>query len=155
MLSLVLVAVALVAVTVAVHAVGIAVMLRAMRRWVPLPPTRLWPITRLLISITWCLILLHLMEISMWGLFYLWWGCLPDTEAAFYFAGVTYTSIGYGDLVLAKPWRLFAPIEGLTGILMCGLSASFIFAVVLRIHQEYESTASIRRQGGHNDEHQA
>ena len=148
MLSLVLVAVALVAVTVAVHAVGIAVMLRAMRRWVPLPPTHLWPITRLLISITWCLILLHLVEISMWGLFYLWWGCLPDTEAAFYFAGVTYTSIGYGDLVLAKPWRLFAPIEGLTGILMCGLSASFIFALVLRIHQEYESTASIRRQGG-------
>jgi Ion channel len=148
MLSLVLVAVALVAVTVAVHAVGIAVMLRAMRRWVPLPPTHLWPITRLLISITWCLILLHLVEISMWALFYLWWGCLPDTEAAFYFAGVTYTSIGYGDLVLAKPWRLFAPIEGLTGILMCGLSASFLFALVLRIHQEYESTASIRRQGG-------
>ena len=155
MLSLVLVAVALVAVTVAVHAVGIAVMLRAMRRWVPLPPTHLWPITRLLISITWCLILLHLMEISMWGLFYLWWGCLPDTEAAFYFAGVTYTSIGYGDLVLAKPWRLFAPIEGLTGILMCGLSASFIFALVLRIHQEYESAASIRRQGGTQHEHQA
>jgi hypothetical protein len=155
MLSLVLVAVALVAVTVAVHAVGIAVMLRAMRRWVPLPPTHLWPITRLLISITWCLILLHLVEISMWGLFYLWWGCLPDTEAAFYFAGVTYTSIGYGDLVLAKPWRLFAPIEGLTGILMCGLSASFIFALVLRIHQEYESATSIRRQGGTQHEHQA
>jgi hypothetical protein len=102
MLSLVLVAVALVAVTVTVHAVGLAVMLRAMRRWVPLPPTHLWPVTRLLISIVWCLILLHLVEISMWALFYLWWGCLPDTEAAFYFAGVTYTSIGYGDLVLAK-----------------------------------------------------
>jgi len=155
MLSLVLVAVALVAVTVTVHAVGLAVMLRAMRRWVPLPPTHLWPVTRLLISIVWCLILLHLVEISMWALFYLWWGCLPDTQAAFYFAGVTYTSIGYGDLVLAKPWRLFAPIEGLTGILMCGWSASFIFAVVLRIHQEYESTAPIRRQGETQHEHHA
>jgi hypothetical protein len=83
---------------------------------------------------TWWLILFHLAEIALWGLFYLWWGCLPDAEAAFYFAGVTYTSIGFGDLVLAKPWRLLGPIEGLTGILMCGLSAGFFFAVVSRIY---------------------
>ena len=58
----------------------------------------------------------------------------PDAEAAFYFAGVTYTTIGYGDLVLAKPWRMLAPIEGLTGILMCGLSTGVFFAVVGRIY---------------------
>jgi Ion channel len=60
-------------------------------------------------------------------------GCLPDAEAAFYFSGVTYTTVGYGELVLTKPWRLLAPIETLTGILMCGLSASFFFAVVVGI----------------------
>jgi integrase len=32
------------------------------------------------------------------------------------------TTMGYGDLVLAKPWRVLAAIEGLTGVLMCGLS---------------------------------
>jgi hypothetical protein len=42
---------------------------------------------------TWWLILFHLAEISVWGLFYLWWGCLPDPEAAFYFSAVTYTTI--------------------------------------------------------------
>jgi hypothetical protein len=47
---------------------------------------------------------------------------------------VTYTTIGYGDLVLPKPWRMLAPVEGLTGILMCGLSASIFFAVVNRIY---------------------
>ena len=78
---------------------------------------------------------LHLAEILVWGLFYLWWGCLPDAEAAVYFSGVTYTTIGYGDLVLAKPWRVLAPIEGLTGILMCGLSTGVFFAIVNRIYQ--------------------
>ena len=66
----------------------------------------------------------------------------PDAEAAVYFSGVTYTTIGYGDLVLAKPWRLLAPIEGLTGILMCGLSAGIFFAVVSHIYQ-----ANTRRRG--------
>ncbi len=134
MLSIILIAFVLVAVTVALHAAGLAVLLRAFASWQSLPPTRFWPITWRLIHMTWWLILIHLSEIAIWGLFYLWWGCLPDAEAAFYFAGVTYTSIGYGDLVLAKPWRLLGPIEGLTGILMCGLSAGLFFAVVSRIY---------------------
>ena len=83
----------------------------------------------------WWLILLHLLEISIWGLFYLWRGYLPNAEAAFYFSGVTYTSLGYGDVVLAKPWRLLAPIEGLVGVIMCGLSTGYFFVVVSRIHQ--------------------
>jgi hypothetical protein len=41
--------------------------------------------------------------------------------------------VGYGDLVLKEPWRLLAPIEGLVGILMCGLSAAVYFALVSRI----------------------
>jgi len=40
------------------------------------------------------------------GLFYLWRGCVTDAETAFYFSGVTYTTLGYDDVVLAKPWRL-------------------------------------------------
>jgi hypothetical protein len=64
---------------------------------------------------------------------YLWSECLPDAESAFYFSGVTYATIGYGELVLPKPWRMLAPIEGLTGILMCGLSAGLFVALANRI----------------------
>ena len=135
MLSIILIAGVLVAVTVAVHAVGITVLVKALRRWSAIPPTRFWPITRLLVAVIWLLMLVHLAEILIWGWFYLWWECLPDAEAAFYFSGVTYTSVGYGDLVLAKPWRLLAPIEGLTGLLMGGLSTGIFFAIVSRIYQ--------------------
>ncbi len=134
MFSIILIASALVAVTVAVHATGLAVLLRALMKSHAQPPTRFWPVTRLLIGLTWWLILIHLVEISVWGLFYFWQRCLPDAESAFYFAGVTYTTVGYGDLVLPKPWRLLGPIEGLTGILMCGLSAGLVFAVVSTIY---------------------
>ena len=68
MLSVILIAFVLVAVTVAVHAAGLALLLRAFTtRWQSLPLTRFWPITRLLIHMTWWLILIHLSEIAVWG----------------------------------------------------------------------------------------
>ena len=58
-----------------------------------------------------------------------------DAESSFDFSGVTYATIGYGDLVLPKEWRLFGPVEGLTGILMCGLSTAFLFATLSRVYR--------------------
>jgi Ion channel len=135
MLSMILSACVLAAVTLALHTAGIAVLLRRLMRLHALPSMHVWPITRMLLRMIWWLLLLHLAEIAVWGLFYLWRGCLPDAEAAFYFSGVTYTTVGYGDVVLAKPWRVLGPIEGLMGILMCGLSTGYFLAVVSYIHQ--------------------
>ena len=130
----------LVAITVAVHAAGFALMLGSLVKSCTRPPTQAWPVAWLLIRVTWLIILVHVVEITVWALFYLWGGCLPDAESAFYFSGVTYATIGYGDLVLAKPWRMLAPVEGLTGILMCGLSAGLFFAVVTRIYAQRVET---------------
>ncbi len=58
---------------------------------------------------------------------------MPDAHAAFYFSSVTYTTTGYGDLVLPEQWRLIGGIEALTGILMCGWSTGFFFAIVSSI----------------------
>ena len=127
-----LLACGLVAVTVAVHAGGLAAVLSRLIRS-PELPSRFWPISWLLIRVTWMLLLIHLVEIAVWGLFYLVAGCLPDAESAFYFSGVTYATVGYGDVVLQRPWRMLAPVEGLTGILMCGLSTGFFFAVLNRV----------------------
>ena len=143
MIHTILIAGALVAITVAIHAVGLGIVLSRWAKVHPVAPTRFWPIAWLLIRLAWCLILIHLVEISVWGLYYLWRECLPDAESAFYFAGVTYTTIGYGDLVLKEPWRMLGPVEGLAGILMCGLSAGIFFAVVAKI---YLSPADTKRK---------
>jgi hypothetical protein len=124
----------LVAITVAVHSAGLGILLSHLMKSHELPPTQPWPITFLLIRLTWLLILIHVAEVCVWGSFFLWERCLPDAESAFYFSGVTYTTIGYGDLVLPEPWRLLGPVEGMTGILMCGLSAGLFFAMVVRIY---------------------
>ena len=122
----------LLALTVTIHAAGLSAMLRRMLSSA-LPDTRFWTVTWLLVRVAWWLILLHLAEIAVWALFYWWQHCLPDMESAFYFSGVTYTTVGYGDLVLPKQWRLLGAVEGLTGILMCGLSTGFFYAIVSKV----------------------
>jgi hypothetical protein len=140
MLFVLFIAAVLVALTVAVHAVGMGLILSALLKSHATTPKQAWPITWLLVRLAWGLILIHLAEIAIWALFYRWEQCLPDLESAFYFSGVTYTTIGYGDLVLPKPWRMLGPIEGVTGILMCGLSAGLFFATVTRIYVTPEDT---------------
>ena len=139
-----LIASCLVAMTVIIHAAGLGLALSRTLRVTARLDTRFWPITWLLIRIAWLLIVIHLFEIAVWALFFWWQKCLPDLESSFYFSGVTYATIGYGDLVLPKEWRLFGPIEGLTGILMCGLSTAFFFAVMTR---KIYSAWAITRKG--------
>lgn len=96
---------------------------------------------RTFVSDTWLLsrlaiwaVLAHLLEITVWGLFYAWRGILPDLETSVYFSAVTYATIGYGDVVPPPDWRLLAGMEGLVGILMCGWSGGFFFATVSRMY---------------------
>jgi hypothetical protein len=130
MVATLLTAWCLLAVTVTIHATGLTTMLRRVSR---LHRAQFWPMTPLLVWVAGWLLLLHLAEISVWALFYWWQMCLPDAESSFYFSGVTYTTLGYGDLVLPREWRLLGPIEGLTGILMSGLSTGFFFAVLSKL----------------------
>ena len=132
--STLLVAAALVAITVALHSVGFAFVLGKLVKSDAAPPTETWPIVWLLVRLAWLLIVIHVAEIILWALFYWWWRCMPDAESAFYFSGVTYTTLGYGDLVLPPRWRLLGPVEALTGILMSGLSAGLFFATITRIY---------------------
>lgn len=130
MLANLSIAAVLVAITVVIHAAGLGLILSHVLRSTERPDTHFWPITWLLIRTAWLLLVIHVSEIAVWALFFWWEKCLPDMESSFYFSGVTYATIGYGDIVLPEEWRLFGPIEGLTGILMCGLSTAFFFIIV-------------------------
>jgi len=77
-------------------------------------------------------ICLHVLEILLWTAFYRWL-CFSFWESAFYFSAASYATVGYGDVVLPQMWRTLGPMESIIGVLMCGLSASFLFAIVSRL----------------------
>ncbi len=118
---------------VVIHAVGSMAALRWLARSQAAVSASFWPPTWLLVRVAVWLVLMHLADISLWGLLYWRGGALPELQAATYFSAVTYTTTGYGDLVLPDRWRLVGGVEALTGILMCFWSTGFFFAVVTRI----------------------
>ena len=91
--------------------------------------------TQLLTIVFAIITLLHLAETAIWAAFYLWWGLFSDFETSWYFSLGSYTTIGYGDVVLPAKWRLLGGIEGINGVLLCGLSAAFLFLIVNHMFQ--------------------
>jgi voltage-gated potassium channel len=78
---------------------------------------------------------LHFIETNLWAGFYYARGLFNDFETSLYFSLTSYTTIGYGDVLLPQKWRLLGAIEGISGVLLCGISTAFIFAVISAILQ--------------------
>ena len=76
---------------------------------------------------------IHTVEIWLYALLYFFQGALPDFESALYFSTTSFTTIGYGDVVLDKQWRLVSAIEGANGLLLFGWSTAFLFSVTARM----------------------
>jgi len=95
---------------------------------------RLGPVrsAALIVRLTSVMIALHISQIVLWAAFYRW-ACFSSWESAFYFSITSYSTVGYGDVILPPEWRNLGPVESVTGVLMCGLSASFLFAIVTRL----------------------
>lgn len=122
----------LLALTVLIHASGLTLLMKQIL--LTRNDSRFVPRTWLLIKVAAWVITIHWVEISVWALFYWWQKCLPDFESSLYFSLVTYTTVGYGDIVLSQGWRILAGVEALTGILMCGWTTGFFFTVVSKIY---------------------
>ena len=124
----------LLALCVVIHSMGIALLLRFTRSRPLQPESHPWRAAFFIVRVAWWLVALHLIQIVIWAIYFRVQGCLPDFETALYFSGVTYSTLGYGDVVLPHEWRMLGPTEGLTGILMCGWSTAFFFAVLSRMY---------------------
>ena len=124
----------LMALCVVIHASGVTWALKWVSRRTASAP-QFWPGLWLFVLVAAWMILLHMFEITVWAAFYSWKGAMAGMQSALYFSAVTYTTTGYGDLVLPPEWRLLGGIEALTGILMCGWSTGFFFAVASRMYE--------------------
>jgi len=68
----------------------------------------------------------------MWALLFAGLGLLPDLETSFYFSGITFTSVGYGDVMLPNCWRLLSVGLAVNGLLMAGWSTALLVYIVQR-----------------------
>jgi len=77
-------------------------------------------------------------EAFVWALLYLLNPAitvLPDIQTAFYFSLVTYTTLGYGDIVLTGDWRVLSAVEAVNGVIIFGWTTALIIYFIQRIYK--------------------
>lgn len=142
---------AMVFVIVFVHLFGLAVLIRLLKsqhRWVR--STRLRPFTLLLLAAI-GLFAIHTTEIWLYAILYLALGAANHIEEALYFSTVTYSTIGYGDVVLPHEWRILGATEGAAGIIMLGWSTAFLVSLLSQLHllsHDWLSSQPLRSSDG-------
>jgi voltage-gated potassium channel Kch len=131
----ILLAAALTVVTVFVHAGCTAFTLqRTASASAPHPGAdSLWRKATVVAALVVGLLAVHLVEASLWSLTYIVIGAIEDMEKALYFSIVTFTTLGYGDVVPGEGWRVLAALQAAVGILVFGWSTALMVALITRI----------------------
>lgn len=68
-----------------------------------------------------------------WAIVYLALGVTGTLEAAVYFSLVTYTTVGFGDIVPGPEWRVLAAMEGANGFLTFGLLTALLVEALRQV----------------------
>jgi len=78
--------------------------------------------------------LVAVLEVMVWAAAYVMLGAVDGFEKAAYFSMVTFTTLGYGEIVLDENWRLLASCQAATGIIMFGWTTAIVIAAVQRAY---------------------
>jgi len=82
------------------------------------------------------------LQVFIWAVVYLLLGAMAGMEQSLYFSMVTFTTLGYGDLVLPAQWSLLSAIEATNGIIMFGWTTAIVIAIVQRVYFSSIDTAN-------------
>lgn len=122
-----------ISVTVAIHAGFMGVAARFGRRASRLPRR---PVTKALavIAVVMWFFLSICAQCWFWAMLLIRLGALGGIEEALYFTTVTFTTLGYGDVVLGPDWRLLGAFAATNGTIIVGWTTAMIFVAVQRVY---------------------
>lgn len=84
---------------------------------------------RVVNGVMWILVLGTSAQIAAWAQLYIWIGEFDYFADAFYFSAVSFSTLGYGDIVLSVSYRILGALEAVNGVLMIGVSTAVLMSV--------------------------
>lgn len=75
----------------------------------------------------------HTIQVWIWALTLVHNDQILEWNTSVYFSLVTYTSVGYGDVVLGPNFRVYGAFAAVTGLLSFGLSTAYLVALMNRL----------------------
>ena len=89
------------------------------RDWLLKPPHAIKMVTLLCGAVVWFLLIISA-AVWIWALAFLGLGLFEAAEEAVYFSIVSFTTLGFGDVLLPKEWQLLSGMASINGLLMIG-----------------------------------
>ena len=78
-------------------------------------------------------IALFTIGVWVWALTFVWLDVFESLEHSLYFALVTYTTLGFGDVLLPLEWRVLAGMASANGLLSMGIYTAILVEVVRQV----------------------
>lgn len=72
--------------------------------------------------------------LELWASVYLWLNTIETSEQALYFSMVSYTTLGYRDIVLEQKYHVLSSVEAADSIIMFGWTTSMVIANLQKLY---------------------
>ena len=126
----------LIVLSIAIQAALMAVVVQTIRRhgaWLSQPP-HLPKLTGAFCGVSLWLLMGLSASIWIWAVFLYSTGALADLELSLYFSLVSFTTLGFGDILLDKPYRLLSGMMAADGLILFGLTTAFLIEFIRSLH---------------------
>ncbi|WP_264213620.1 potassium channel family protein [Leisingera thetidis] len=107
-------------------------------------PYRPWQIGLMLVAAIFTILGGHTTQVWIWSAAFVLVGAIADWNTSVYFSLATYTTLGYGDVVLGPALRIFAAFAAVTGLFGFGISTAFLVSAMGRLFSLNEGRFSVR-----------
>ena len=115
--------------------IGLETALHRLHHWFLTPPHRTKLTVALLVSTIGTLVMISA-SVWTWAIAFRIMGIFDTTEASLYFALVSFTTLGFGDVLLPQEWRLLGGMTAANGFLTFGLVTALLVETMRNLRQE-------------------
>ncbi|MCC2617065.1 potassium channel family protein [Aestuariibacter halophilus] len=104
---------------------------RRHQHWLSTGPEHMRTTIAMILSVLWLVVGI---TINTWGWAFIFLAIdeFPDIETALYFAISSFTTLGYGDLILSHEWRILGALSAVNGLIVFGLNTAFLLELMIR-----------------------
>ncbi|MCY4261518.1 MAG: potassium channel family protein, partial [Rhodobacteraceae bacterium] len=69
-----------------------------------------------------------------WAIYFHWAGALMTFESSVYFTLVSFTTLGFGDVILATEFRILSGLLAANGLLIFGLTTAIMIEIMHKLY---------------------
>ena len=127
-------------ITICIEAVFFTISIRSLRKhgpWLRRHPRRLKTMFALVLATLWLLAAMSA-GVWVWAILFDIIGAFPDFETSLYFSVVSFTTLGFGDIILGVDWRLLSGMCAANGLIVFGINTAFLVEFLRQMSHEQD-----------------